>query len=243
MRNEQTHQPWIWWAPSTGKQWNSRTFEWNDHELFKLMAHWFICHIWPYFDFGIFLPFFALYASKERESVSSIELCKFNERFVCNDCCVERANFIQKETDLWKRVRTSKDRASLFANAMERDEQKNLDRKIFFLSRLFYIYSWITHTTQHGTNDRKGCFIIMCDLRRTIDDMIACIWFRRWCHSCDASFELIERIKCTNTRIRIHTQKVEKICTVFLFCVNSFFSLSCSDPFHREITQIHIGSK
>lgn len=73
-------------------------FEWNDHELFKLIAHWFICHIWPYSDFWIHFRNFCLQRNKrtlEKESVSSVKMCKFNEDrwkkewFVCNDCCVD----------------------------------------------------------------------------------------------------------------------------------------------------------
>lgn len=100
-----------------------------------------------------------------------------------------------------------------FVSAMKYDK-KNLCKRFFSpsLSLSIILYLLLNYTMY----DRKGCFIIMSDLRLTIEDMIACIWFRCWCHSCVASFELVERTKYTNA----HTYKSGKNMHSF-FCINS----------------------
>lgn len=72
LRNEQTHISRMD-MPSTGR-YNGNEIAIHSNETTTnysnlYIAHWFICHIWPCFDFW----------TKQRKSVSSIKACKFNK--------------------------------------------------------------------------------------------------------------------------------------------------------------------
>lgn len=105
---------------------------------------------------------------------------------------------------MFEKTCTYKQRLSFFfcASVMKHDrERKNLIKDIFFLSFSIFFSS----TLELLYDDRKGCFIIMSDLRLTIEDMIACILFVDVIHV--ASLELVERIKYTNTYAYIYKMK------------------------------------
>lgn len=92
-------------------------------------------------------------------------------------------------------------------------------KKKNLIKEIFYIHSWIT------IYDRKGCFIIMSDLRLTIEDMIACISFVDVIHV--ASFELVERIEHKHTYTKNEKKKYAQfyfLPTVLRFFPFRFFS-------------------